>query len=211
MKLYTYFRSSASHRVRIALHLKNVAFEPHFVHLTRGGGEHRSAAYKAINPQGRVPAIGLDEGGTLIQSPAILEWLEETYPEPPLLPADPLRRARIRGVAALIACDIQPLNNSGPLGYLRRTLNHTDAEVSAWIAHWITEGFSAVEALIGDEGWAFGPEPGLADIYVVPQVFNARRFLVKLDAFPRIRRIEALAAEHPAFVKAAPEAQADAE
>lgn len=211
LKLYTYYRSSASYRVRIALHLKGIAFEPHFVHLTRGGGEHLSPTYKAVNPQARLPALSLPDGDVVIQSPAILEWLEETYPLPPLLPEDPLERARVRGVAALIACDIHPLNNSGPLGYLRRTLNHSDAEVSSWISHWITQGFSAVEALISDDGWAFGPEPGLADLYIVPQVFSARRFLVRLDAFPRIRRIEALSATHPAFAKAAPGAQPDAE
>ncbi|MGE7413064.1 maleylacetoacetate isomerase [Methylobacterium tarhaniae] len=211
MKLYGYWRSTSSYRLRIALALKGLTPEPMPVHLVRNGGEHRGEAYRRINPQGRVPSLALDDGSVLIQSPAIIEYLEEVYPEPPLLPADPVARARVRGVAAIIGCDIHPLYNVGPLNHLRRDLGRSEEEVGAWIGRWISEGFAAVEALIGDDGYCFGPIPRLADVYLVPQVYAAERFAVPLAPFPRITRVAALAAAHPAFAMAHPARQPDAE
>ena len=209
-RLHTYFRSGSAHRVRIALALKGVAYESVPVHLVRGGGEHLTPAFRALNPQARVPVLELASGDALIQSPAILEYLEETFPEPPMLPADPVARAKVRGVAAIIGCDVHPLNNVAALNTLRRS-GLDAATVSAWIAQWITQGFAAVEHLIGEHGWCFGPAPGLADVYLVPQVFSARRFKVALDPFPRIRRVAELAEQHSAFIAAAPQNQPDAE
>lgn len=163
-----------------------------------------------MNPQRRLPVLELPDGSVrLIQSPAILEYLEETRPEPPLLPDDPVTRAHVRGVAALIGCDIHPLNNAAVLAAIRR-IGADELAVSAWIASWITAGFSAVEALIDSRGWCFGEWPGMADIYLVPQIFSARRFAVDLEPFPKIRRIETLAAAHSAFIQAAPQNQPDA-
>jgi maleylacetoacetate isomerase len=206
MKLYDYFRSSAAYRVRIALNLKGLAYERHEVHLVRDGGEHLKADYRAINPQARVPALELDDGTILTQSPAILEWIEETHPEPPLLPADPILRARVRAVAAVVACDIHPVNNLGVLKYLRGPLGHDQETVNAWYRHWIEEGFRAIETLVEGEPFCFGDRPSLADVALVPQVYNARRFDVPLDPFPRIARINAACATIKAFVDARPEA-----
>jgi maleylacetoacetate isomerase len=211
VKLYTYWRSTASYRVRIALALKGIAAESAFVHLVRDGGQHRTDGFRAINPQQRVPALDTGAGDILIQSPAIIEYLEETHPEPPLLPADPVERAKARGVAAIISCDIHPLHNVGPLNYLRQTLGQDEAAVSRWISTWMMQGLTAVEARLGDAGYCLGPTPGLADIYLLPQLYAAHRFGVKLDAFPRIRRVEALAGPHPAFMAAHPASQPDAE
>ena len=212
MKLYDYWRSSSSYRLRIALALKGIVpDERAFVHLVRNGGEQNSPAFRAINPQGRVPSIALESGDILVQSPAIIEYIEETHPAPPLLPKDPLARAKVRGVAAIIGCDIHPLHNAVVLNYLRKTLGHDEAAVNAWIARWIGDGFVAVEALIGDSGFCFGETPTIADVYLIPQVFGARRFKVPLDAYPRILRVEALAAAHPAFQQAHPARQPDAE
>lgn len=158
------------------------------------------------------PAGGAPRGGVVIaQSPAILEYLEEAYPAPALLPGDPVERARVRAVAALIGCDIHPLHNIGPLRYLRTELGRPEPEVGGWIAHWIGQGLSAVEAMIGDEAFCFGSEPGMADVYLVPQLYAARRFDVPLDGFSRILRVERVAAEHPAFREAHPANQPDAE
>jgi len=211
MKLYTYWRSTSSYRVRIALALKKVEAEQAFVHLVRNGGEQNSPGYRALNPQGRVPALELDDSTILIQSPAILEYLEEVYPTPSLLPGDPAARARVRAVASIIGCDIHPLHNVGPLTHLRKVLGRSEQEVSDWIAAWIGQGLSAVEALIGDQGFCFGSDPTMADVYLLPQLYAARRFSVPLDAYPRILRVEKLAGEHPAFRSAHPSAQPDAE
>ncbi|WP_160288116.1 maleylacetoacetate isomerase [Pseudomonas knackmussii] len=205
MDLYTYYRSTSSYRVRIALALKGLDARHLPVNLLQG--EHRQDAYRTINPQGRVPALRTDEGELLVQSPAIIEYLEERFPEPALLPADPLQRAHQRGVAALIGCDIHPLHNVAVLNRLRG-LGIDEDGVNQWIAHWIGEGLAAVEALIGDDGFCFG-QPGLADVYLLPQLYAARRFNVDLAAFPRILRVERLALEHPAFRQAHPDAQAD--
>ncbi|WP_134497952.1 maleylacetoacetate isomerase [Microvirga pakistanensis] len=207
MKLYTYFRSSAAYRARIALNLKGVPYEPVPVNLLKG--EQREEAYRSINPQKRLPA--LDIGGTvLIQSPAILEYLDEVYPEPPLLPGDAVNRAKVRAVASLVGCDIHPLNNLGPLTYLKKTLGHEQAAVDAWYAHWVREGFEAIEGLIGPGPYCFGPQVTLADVYLVPQVFNARRFNISLDAYPKIVAVDAACTELRAFQDAAPDRQPDA-
>jgi maleylacetoacetate isomerase/maleylpyruvate isomerase len=211
MDVYGYWRSTSSYRLRIALALKGVAARVIPVHLVRDGGEQNGAAFRAINPQGRVPVLRLDDGTVLTQSPAIIEYLEETVPQPPLLPVDPVARAKVRAVAAMIGCDIHPLHNTGPLNHLRRVFGRPETEVTDWIATWIGQGFEAVEAAIGEEGYCFGPQPGLADIYLIPQLYAARRFAVALDAFPRIRRVEELAATHPAFQAAHPSRQPDAE
>ena len=208
MKLYDYFRSSAAYRVRIALNLKGLAYERHEVHLVRDGGEHLTPAYRAINPQARVPALELDDGTILIQSPAILEWIEETHSEPPLLPADPILRARVRAVAAIVACDIHPVNNLGVLNYLRGQLGHDQETVNAWYRHWVEEGFHAIESLVEGKPFCFGDRPSLADVALVPQVYNARRFNVPLDPFPKIARIDAACAAIKAFADAGPEATA---
>lgn len=209
-RLYTYFRSGAAHRVRIALALKGVAYESVPIHLVRDGGVQLSPAFRAINPQARVPVLALPDGDMLIQSSAILEYLEETVGEPPLLPTDPVARAKVRGVAAIIGCDVHPLNNVASLNALRRA-GLDDPAIASWITQWIMLGLSAVEALIGHHGWCFGPDPGLADLYLVPQVFSARRFKVSLDTFPSICRVETLASQHPAFIAAEPGKQVDAE
>jgi maleylacetoacetate isomerase len=207
VKLYTFFRSSAAYRVRIALNLKGLAYDADFVSLPNN--EQRRPNYMAINPQGRVPTLDLD-GAILIQSPAILEYLEELHPEPPLLPQDPITRAKVRAVAAVIGCDIHPLNNSGTLAYLKGRMGQDEAAVNAWYAHWINEGFRAIERLIEPGPFAFGDRPTLADIYLVPQVYNARRFKVSLDDFPKIAAVDAACNDIEAFRAAAPERQPDA-
>lgn len=212
LTLYDYFRSSAAYRVRIALRLKGLSYDQIPIHLVRGGGEHLSEAYRAINPQRRVPALAVDEDRTiLIQSLAILEWLEEIFPEPPLLPADPLCRARCRAVAAIVACDIHPLNNTSTIKYLRQTLGCDQPAIDAWYAHWISEGFSAIETMIDPKPFAMGEAVSLADLYITPQVYNARRFSVPLGAFPKIVAVADACAALPAFRAAAPENQPDAE
>ncbi|MCB5176125.1 MULTISPECIES: maleylacetoacetate isomerase [Microvirga] len=207
MKLYTYFRSSAAYRVRIALNLKGVSYESLPVNLLKG--EQRGDGYRAMNPQGRVPSLDIGDA-ILTQSPAILEYLDEVYPEPPLLPVGAVNRAKVRAVASLIACDIHPLNNSGTLGYLKNKLGHDQAAADEWYAHWVRQGFEAIETMLGPGPYAFGPRVTLADVYLVPQVFNARRFNVALDAFPRIAAVEAACMAHRAFQDAAPERQPDA-
>jgi maleylacetoacetate isomerase len=211
VKLYTYWRSTSSYRVRIALALKAIEAEQTFVHLVRNGGEQNAAEYREINPQGRVPSLVLDDGAVLTQSPAILEFLEEAFPTPALLPSDPVLRAKVRAVAAIIGCDIHPLHNIGPLNHLRRSFGLSEPEISDWIAKWIGQGLAAVEALIGDSGYCFGPNPSLADVYLVPQLYAARRFKVPLEAYPRVARVDWHASEHPAFQRAHPANQADAE
>lgn len=207
MDLYTYYRSTSSYRVRIALALKQLDYRQLPVNLIGNGGEHLQPAYRALNPQGRVPALVTDSDDIITQSPAIIEFLEEQYPNPALLPEDKVERAKRRAVAALIGCDIQPLHNMAVLNQLR-ALNMSEEQISQWLAKWIGEGLFAVEQLIEDQGFCFG-EPGLADVYLLPQLYAARRFNVDLTALPRILRVEALAQTHPAFVAAHPDAQAD--
>lgn len=209
MELYTYYRSTSSYRVRIALALKGLDYQALPVNLIAApGGEHRQPAYLAINPQGRVPALRTDEGALLVQSPAIIEYLEERYPQVPLLSADLAVRAHERGVAALIGCDIHPLHNVSVLNRLRQW-GHDETQVAEWIGHWISQGLAAVEQLVGDDGYCFGALPGLADVFLIPQLYAAERFNVSLQEYPRIRRVAALAAGHPAFQQAHPANQPD--
>ena len=210
MILHGYWRSGAAYRTRIALNLKGLSYEQRGVDL-RTGAQH-SEAFRALNPQGLVPALEV-EGAVLIQSPAILEWLEEAHPAPPLLPANPVDRAHVRAMAALIGCDIHPLNNLRVGKALRETFGADQAAVDAWAARWILPGFEALERLVAAHGggWCSGAAPTLADCYLIPQVFSARRFNVPLEAFPRLLAIDAAAADHPAFVAARPDNQPDAD
>lgn len=209
MQLFTYYRSTSSYRVRIALALKGLDYQAVPVNLiAASGGEHKQAAYLAINPQGRVPALRTEEGGVLTQSAAIIEYLEERYPQVALLSTDLATRAHERAVAALVACDIHPLHNVSVLNQLRQ-MGQTEEHVVQWIGHWITQGLAAIEQLIGDNGYCFGPEPGLADVYLIPQLYAAERFKVSLVPYPRIARVAALADNHPAFIAAHPARQPD--
>jgi maleylacetoacetate isomerase len=210
VKLYTYFRSSAAYRVRIALNLKDVPYEMISIHLTKEGGQHKAAEYKAVNPQMRVPALRLSSGDTLIQSLAIIEYLDEVFPEPPLLPADAIERAHVRAVSQIVACDIHPLNNLVTLNALKK-LGHDQSKVDEWYASWVVAGFDAIEPLLRPGPFAFGTHVGMADICLVPQIFNARRFKVPLEAYPNILSVETACAKLPAFEKARPENQPDAE
>jgi maleylacetoacetate isomerase len=211
LKLYTYYRSSAAYRVRIALNLKDLPYEMVPVHLTKDGGYQRKPEFVAVNPQMRVPVLALSSGNMLTQSLAIIEYLDDIHPKPPLLPPDALERAHVRAVAQMVACDIHPLNNLVVLQYLKRTLNHEQSEIDAWYHHWVIEGFRAIEAMIAPAPYACGPQVSLADVCLVPQVFNARRLKVPLDKFPKIIAVEAACLKLPAFDRARPEKQPDAE
>ena len=211
MKLYTYFRSSAAYRVRIALNLKGLSSEMISIHLQKQGGLNKKPEYRAVNPQMRVPALQLDSGDVLIQSLAIIEYLDEVYPKPPLLPRDPLERAKVRALAQMIACDIHPLNNTSPLRYLKHQLGQDQAKIDAWYHHWILEGFEPLETMLRPAPYAFGGEVTLADICLVPQVYNARRLKVPLDRFPKIVAVDAACAKLGPFEQARPENQPDAE
>jgi maleylacetoacetate isomerase len=209
--LYSYFRSSAAYRVRIALNLKGIDYATIPIHLQRDGGQQKKEDYRAVNPLMRVPVLRLDSGAVLSQSLAIIEYLDEVHPQPPLLPRDPVGRARVRAAALVIACDIHPLNNLSPLRYLKNELGQTQAKIDAWYHHWILAGFDALEEMVAPAPYAFGSEVTLADICLVPQVANARRLKVPLDRFPRIVAIDEACAKLPAFEQALPENQPDAE
>ena len=211
MKLYSYFRSSAAYRTRIALNLKGLAFETVSIHLIRDGGQQHAPEFRAVNPQQRVPALALDTGEVLLQSLAIMEYLDEVYPDPQLLPKDPIERAQVRAVVQIIACDIHPLNNVGPLNYLRSALKADQSTIREWYRHWIVTGFEAVEALIRPGPYAFGRSVTMADICIVPQVANARRFKVPLERFPNVIAVDAAATELAAFDAARPDLQPDAD
>jgi maleylacetoacetate isomerase/maleylpyruvate isomerase len=211
MKLYTYFRSSAAFRVRIALHLKGLAYEPSLVHLARG--EHRAPAYGAVNPQALLPT--LEDGGRLLtQSLAILEYLEETHPAPALLPKDPFERARVRSLAMLVACEIHPVNNLRVLQYLKRALGQNEEQVNAWYRHWIADGLAKLEADLARPGtgtFCHGNHPTIADCCLVPQVFNAQRYQCDTTAYPTVMRVFAACMKLDAFDRAQPAKQPDAE
>jgi maleylacetoacetate isomerase/maleylpyruvate isomerase len=212
MKLYSYWRSSAAYRVRIALNLKQVSCETVPVHLVRGGGEHLKPDYRRINPNGLVPALVLDDGSVITQSLAIVEYLEETFPEPRLLPADPLLRARARAAAQIIACDVHPINNLRVGSYLKTTLGHTQDDVVAWMRHWMRLGLEAYAQSIEPDGpFSFGDTLTLADLCLVPQLYNARRWGLDPSGLGRLKAIEASCTAIPAFAAAAPERQPDAE
>jgi maleylacetoacetate isomerase len=211
VQLYTYFRSSAAYRVRIALNLKRLSADMVPIHLQKAGGLNKKPEYRAVNPQMRVPALRLDSGEVLTQSLAIIEYLDEVVPEPPLLPRDPVERAKVRALAQLIACDIHPLNNVSPLRYLKNELGQDQAKIDRWYHHWILEGFDAVEVMVRPAPYAFGSAVTLADICLVPQVYNARRLKVPLERFPKVVAIDTACAKLAAFERAQPENQPDAE
>lgn len=210
MKLFGYFRSSAAFRVRIALNLKGLAHEDAFIHLRRG--DQRGDGYLALNPQGLVPTLEID-GQRLIQSMAIVEYLDETHPEPPFLPPDPAGRARVRALAGIVACDIHPINNLRVLRYLSRPLGHDQAAIEDWYNHWIATGFAALEQLLGGDrrtgDFCDGDRPGLADIALAPQVFNSERYRLDLSPYPTIARIYANCMKLDAFARAHPNNQPD--
>jgi len=212
VKLYTYFRSSAAFRVRIALNLKGLAYESSFVHLPRG--EHRKPEYVSLNPQGLVPT--LEDGGRLLtQSLAIIEYLEETHPNPPLLPKEPFARARARSLALLVACEIHPLNNLRTLTHLKKELAQSEEQVNAWYRHWIADGMAKLEAAMaktpGTGKYSQGDAPGIADCCLVPQVFNAQRYKCDLAPYPALMRVFDACMQLEAFDRAQPGKQPDAE
>jgi len=210
-RLYSYFRSSASYRVRIALNLKGLDYETVAVHLVKG--EQRAAGYLALNPAGLVPAL-VEDGQVLTQSLAILEYLDEVHPEPPLLPGGAAERARIRAIAQTIACEIHPLDNLKVLKYLKHTLRVDEEAKDAWYRHWVEEGLATVEALLADPrtgAFCHGDTPTLADCCLVPQIFNAQRFACRLDHVPTVMRIYQRCMTLEPFQRAAPGAQPDAE
>lgn len=211
MKLYTYFRASSPFRVRIALNLKGIDYEPVFVHLVKA--EQRSEAYLAENPLGLVPTL-VDGGETIIESTAIIEYLEETHPEPSLLPGTALDRARIREMAQLVACEMQPLNNLSVVRYVKDALGVDQEASDTWYRHWIARGFEALETLVGryggTDGYCYGDTITMADLYMIPQMYNAHRADCDVSGYPNLTRIEAKLYEHPAIDAARPENQPDA-
>jgi maleylpyruvate isomerase len=214
IQLYNYFRSSASYRVRIALELKGLSFDYIPVHLTRDGGEQFKPEYRKINPDALTPTFISDEGERLTQSLAIIEYLEEIKPEPALLPGTAIERAYIRSIALQISCEIHPLNNLRVLNYLTGTLSLDAQHKSTWYAHWVESGFASIEQKLNDDKrtgiFCFGDTPTVADICLVPQVFNAERMKVPLDHYPTIMRITTAARQLEAFARAEPSLQPDA-
>ena len=211
MKLYTYFRSSAAFRVRIALNLKGLEYEPAFVHLAKG--EHRKPGYTAINPQALVPTLE-DAGRRLTQSLAIIEFLEESRPLPPLLPKEAFARARVRALSLVVACEIHPLNNLRVLQHLKRSLGQSEEQVNAWYRHWIAEGLAKLESGLADGGagrFSHGDTPTMADCCLVPQVFNAQRYQCDTTPYPTVMRVHAECMKLDAFERAQPAKQPDAE
>lgn len=214
MELYTYFRSSAAYRIRIALNIKQLEADHKFVHLVRDGGEHRTQKFHKLNPQQRVPVL-VDGGVPVTQSIAILEYLEEIHPNPPLLPGDTVDRAWVRSLALMIACDIHPLNNVGVLKLLESEFGADEVKKRKWIHHWVGQGFKALEEILAKDprvkSYCFGDKVTIADICLVPQVYNAVRFGVDMGAYPTIQRINDACLKLDVFRKAAPENQPDAE
>jgi maleylacetoacetate isomerase len=215
MKLYTFFRSSASYRVRIAMNLKGLPYEAALIHLSKDGGGQNQPAFREINPQGLLPVFVDDDGSTLTQSLAILEYLEELHPATPLLPSDALGRAQVRSIALAISCDIHPINNLRVLQYLGGTLGLSEEQRNTWYRHWTESGLLAVEKMLVQSGKAgtfcHGDTPTLADCCLVPQMFNARRFECDLSQMPTLVRINDACQELDAFARAAPAQQPDAQ
>ncbi len=211
MKLYTYFRSSAAFRVRIALNVKGLEYDAAFVHLAKG--EHRHAPYAAVNPQALLPTLELDDGKRLTQSLAIIEWLEEKHPTPRLLPTDAFARARVRSLAYLVACEIHPLNNLRVLQHLKRALGQSQEQIDTWYRHWIADGLAKLEAeLAGGSGrFCYGDAPTMADCCLVPQIFNAKRYNSHLAPYPTTMRVFENCMKLEAFDRAQPSKQPDAE
>jgi maleylacetoacetate isomerase/maleylpyruvate isomerase len=210
VKLYTYFRSSAAFRVRIALNLKGLRYEPLFIHLAKG--EHRKPEYTRLNPQGLLPTLELDDGTRLNQSLAIIEYLEEKHPRPPLLPSDAVGKARVRALSELIACEIHPLNNLRVLQHLKRSLGQSEEQVNAWYRHWIADGLAKLEAeLDATAKFAYGDAPTMADCCLAPQIFNAKRYDCDLAPYPKTLRAFEQCMRLEAFDRAQPARQPDAE
>jgi maleylpyruvate isomerase len=209
LTLHGYWRSSAAYRIRIALNLKGLAYDQVTYDLRQKA--EKTGTYAQLNPQKLVPALQTDDGTVLTQSLAILEWLEETHPAPALLPENPTDRAHVRAMAALVACDIHPINNLRILNSLRDEFDASDDQISRWIARWIGDGFDALEQLIGGDTFCFGDAPTLADCCLAPQVFSAQRFKIDLDRWPKIRAVAQSCEAMPAFAAARPEAQPDAD
>ncbi|AWT48720.1 maleylacetoacetate isomerase [Psychrobacter sp. YP14] len=211
MKLYNFFRSGTSHRTRIVLNLKGLDYD--YVAVSLAKEEHLQPAFKALNPQGLVPVLQTDDT-LLFQSPAIIEWLEEQYPDPALLPKDPFERAHVRALAAMVGCDIHPINNRRILQYLRNELHQDEEAVLTWCKQWINDGFTALEQILSEDksrqGFCFGDTPTIADAYLIPQIESAKRFEVDLTPYPLIREVEANCMQLPAFIDAAPFKQPDA-
>jgi len=211
MQHYNYFRSGTSHRLRIALNLKGVMTE--YIPVNLLAEAHLEKTYTTINPQGLVPSLVLDDGMVLTQSTAIIEWLEECYPDPPLLPQDPQARARVRALAALVGCDIHPVNNRRILQYLRQYYGADDAAINAWCSNWISAGFDAYEVLLSQQSYrgifSWGDSPTLADVYLIPQVESARRFKVDITKWPLIAAIDKHCATLDTFTQASPWNQPD--
>ncbi|RXZ38207.1 maleylacetoacetate isomerase [Oxalobacteraceae bacterium CAVE-383] len=215
MKLYTFFRSSASYRVRIAMNLKGLPYEPELIHLSKDGGGQNQPAFRQLNPQGLLPVLIDDDGHTLTQSLAILEYLEELHPETPLLPPDALGRAQVRSIALAISCDIHPINNLRVLQYLGGTLGQNEEQRNTWYRHWTESGLNALETMLVQSGKAgkfcHGDTPTLADCCLVPQMFNAKRFECDLSKIPTLVRINDACLQLEAFAKASPPQQPDAQ
>lgn len=213
MRLYTYFRSSAAFRVRIALNLKGISYEPQFVHLPKGA--HRAPQYAEVNPQALVPTLVTDDGFHLAQSLAIMEYLDETRPEPPLLPRDPKGRARVRSISGLIACEIHPLNNLRTLQYLKRSLGQNDEQVNTWYRHWIADGLRKLDADLANAkpagNFCHGNVPTMADCCLVPQIFNAKRYECDLAPYTSVMRVFEACMKLDPFDRAQPSKQPDAE
>ena len=211
MKLYTYFRSSAAFRVRIALNLKGISYEPVFVHLAKG--EHRAAAYAKVNPQALLPTLELDDGTRLSQSLAIIEYLDEAHPANPLIPKDALGKARVRSLSYLVASEIHPLNNTRVLQHLKRALGQNEDQINTWYRHWIADGLAKLEAeLSGSRGkFCHGDTPTMADCCLVPQIFNAKRYQSDLAPYPNTMRVFDACMKLDAFDRAQPSKQPDAE